>query len=174
MVFDPTYTDINLSSLKEYEWKKFYAMSRKTIHGNTHSPIGKDAELILFIYSDHAGDTVTQKSRTWIFTFLNITPVSWYSKKKSTIETSVFSTEFVAMKVGMETVRGLRYNICMIGIPSPKYINGDKMSVIHNIQRSGTTLKKNSNHFYYHTVNESVAMGESLTGHIIILTPVHT
>ena len=40
------------------------------------------------------------------------------------------------------------------------------MSVIHNTQRPESTLKKKSNSICYHAVRESVAMGESLTGHI--------
>jgi len=40
------------------------------------------------------------------------------------------------------------------------------MSVIHSTQRPESTLKKKSNAICYHAVRESVAMGESLTGHI--------
>ena len=95
-------------------------------------------------------------------------PIVWFSKKQSTIETSVFGAEFVAMKQGMETLRGLRYKLRMMGVevPNPSYIYGDNMSVIHNTQRPESTLKKKSNSVCYHAVRESVAMGESLTGHI--------
>ena len=40
------------------------------------------------------------------------------------------------------------------------------MSVIHNTQRPESTLKKKSNSIAYHACRESVAIGESLTGHI--------
>ena len=40
------------------------------------------------------------------------------------------------------------------------------MSVILNMQRLESTLKKKSNTICYHAVRESAAMGESLTGHI--------
>jgi len=40
------------------------------------------------------------------------------------------------------------------------------MSVIHNTQRPDSTLKKKSNSICYHFIRESVAMDESLTGHI--------
>jgi hypothetical protein len=39
------------------------------------------------------------------------------SKKQVTIDTSVFLAEFVAMKVGMEMMRGLWYKIQMMGVP---------------------------------------------------------
>jgi hypothetical protein len=63
-------------------------------------------------------------------------PIVWFSKKQVTVETIVFGTEFVAMKQGMEALRGLRYKLRMMGesISGPSYIFGDNMSVIHNTQ----------------------------------------
>ncbi len=43
----------------------------------------------------------------------------------------------------------------------------NNMSVIHNTQRPESTLKKKSNSICYNAIQESVAMGESLTGHIM-------
>ena len=52
------------------------------------------------------------------------------------------------------------------GYQSPLYIYGINMLVIHNTQRPELMLKKISNSIYYHAICESVAMGETLTGHI--------
>jgi hypothetical protein len=97
-----------------------------------------------------------------------MSPVAWQSKKQATVESSVFGAEFVAMKVGMETCRGLRYKLGMMGVPisGPTYIYGDNMSVIHNTQRPESVLKKKSNSICYHAIRESVAMGESITAHV--------
>jgi hypothetical protein len=56
----------------------------------------------------------------------------------------------------------------MLGIliSGPSYIYGDNMSVIHNTQHPESMLKKKSNSICYHAVWESVAMEESLTGHV--------
>jgi hypothetical protein len=72
------------------------------------------------------------------------------------------------MKIGTELLRGLRYKLCMMGvrISGPLYIYSDNMLVIHNTQQPESMLKKKSNLICYHAVRESVAMGESLTGHI--------
>ena len=88
----------------------------------------------MFVDTDHAADTVTRRSRTGYFICLNMAPVVWYSKKQTTIESSVFGTEFVALKVAMETVRCLRYKLRMMRVPfdSPTYMYGVNMSVIHN------------------------------------------
>ena len=131
-------------------------------------PLGKDVDLRLYVDSSHANDKVNRRSRTGFFVFMNSALIQWYSKKQATIESSVFGAEFVAMKVGIETVRGIRYKLRMMGVPisGPTYIYGDNMSVIHNTQKPESTLKKKSNAICYHTVRESCAMGESLTGHI--------
>ena len=51
-------------------------------------------------------------------------------------------------------------------ISGPSYIYGYKILVIHNTQCSESTLKNKRNYIWYHTVCESVAMAESLTGHV--------
>lgn len=55
-----------------------------------------------------------------------------------------------------------------MGVPltGPSYIYGDNMSVIHNTQRPESSLNKENNSICYHAIWESVAMGESLMGHI--------
>ena len=73
----------------------------------------------------------------------------------------MFGAEFVAMKQGMDAVRGLRYKLRMMGvwISGPAYIYGDNTSVIHNTQRQESTLRKKSNSIFYHAMRESVATG---------------
>jgi hypothetical protein len=80
----------------------------------------------------------------------------------------VFGAEFVAMKTGFDAVRGLRYQLRMLGIvlEEPAYCYGDNMSVIHNTHRPESTLKKKSNSICYHYCREAIAMGESMTAHI--------
>ena len=122
----------------------------------------------MMVDSDHAGDKSTRRSRSGYLIYVNMALIIWSSKKQATIESSVFGAEFVAMKTGMEELRGLRYKLRMMGVPvsGPSYIYGDNMSVIYNTQRPESTLKKKHNSICYHAIRESVAMGESLTSHI--------
>ena len=167
MVFDPTYYAIDLGKFKECDWKQFYGDVREPIPPNAPEPRGKEVELRAYIDSSHADDKLTRRSQSGHFIFMNSALIASMSKKQATIETSVFGAEFVAMKHVMETLRGLRYKLRMMGVPiaGPSYILGDNMSVIHNTQRPESTLKKKSNSICYHACQESVAMGESLTGH---------
>ena len=72
------------------------------------------------------------------------------------------------MKQGIDALQGLRYKLRMMGIPiySPSYIYEDNMSVVHNTSGPESVLRKRNNSVCYNTVHESVAMGESLVGHI--------
>jgi hypothetical protein len=94
--------------------------------------------------------------------------INWLSQKKPTIELSVFGAEFVAMKLGVEALQGIRYKLRMMGVPiaGPTYVYGDNMSVIHNTQWPESTLKKKNLSICYHAVHEAVAMGEILTSHV--------
>ena len=77
----------------------------------------------IFVDSDHAEDKVSHRSRG-VF-LINVKGlVQCLSTKQSTVETSVFGTEFVAIKQGIDVLRGLRYKLRMMGIPlsSPSYI----------------------------------------------------
>jgi hypothetical protein len=168
MAFDPTYPAIDKTKFKECDWKEFYGEAQEAIPPNAPKPRGKEVDLRLFVDSDHAGDQRVRRSRTGFLIYLNMAPIVWFSKRQPTIETSVFGAEFVAMKNGMETLRGLRYKLRMMGVSlsGPSFIYGDNMSVIHNTQRPESTLKKKSNAICYHAIREAVAMGECITAHI--------
>ena len=112
---------------------------------------------------------ITRRSCTGYFIFLNTALINWINKKQATIEGSVFGDEFVAMKTGVEALRGIRQkNLCMMGVPltGPTYVYVDNMSIIYNKSRPESTLKKKSNSICYHAVREAVASGECLTTHL--------
>ena len=168
LVFDPSYPVIDMSVFKDCDWKHFYGDVKEAIPPNAPSPRGKEVDIRLFCDSDHAGDAKYRRSRSGYLIYINSALVVWYSKRQPTIETSDFGAEFVAMKQGMEALRGLRYKLRMMGVPisGPSFIYGDNMSVIHNTQRPESVLKKKSNSICYHAIREAVAMGECLTGHV--------
>ncbi len=168
LVLDPTYPEIDKSNFKYRDWGNFYGDVKEQLPPDAPKPLGKEVDLRLFVDSSHANDKLNRRSRTGFFIYMNNALIQWCSKKQPTIESSVFGAEFVAMKHGIETCRGIRYKLRMMGIKisGPTFVYGDNMSVIHNTQRPDSQLKKKSNSICYHMIRESVAMGESLTGHI--------
>jgi hypothetical protein len=88
IVFDPSYPTIEMGAFKECDWKAFYGNVQEAIPPNAPVPKGKDVDLRLFVDSDHAGDQHIRRSRKGFLIYLNSAPITWFSKKQSTIETS--------------------------------------------------------------------------------------
>jgi hypothetical protein len=130
-------------------------------------PHVNEVYLRLFVDSDHAGEQFTRRSNTGFVIYLNMAPIVWFYKRQPTVESSVFGDECVTMKNGIETCRGLRYKLRMMGVTlsGPTYVYGDNIYVVHNTQWPDSVLKKKSNYIWYNTVRESSSMGESIIGH---------
>ena len=150
------------------DWTEFYKGAEEDIPPDMPEPRGLSPDIIYYGDADHAGDRKTRRSRTGYIIFLNMAPIIWFSKKQTTVETSVFGSEFMAMKQGMERITSLRYKLRMMGIPitDPAFMYGDNMAVIYNTSRPESTLKKKSNSVAYHYCRECVAKGMALTGHV--------
>ena len=87
---------------------------------------------------------------------------------QTSVESSSFGSEFVAMKQCCEYIRGLRYKLRMMGIPieGPMCIYGDNKSVLANTTIPDSTLKKKSQSIAYHFVHEGVARDEWGTSYV--------
>jgi hypothetical protein len=144
LIFDPTYPKIDMRQFPQYNWTKFYGNVEEAIPVDMPKPLGKDLDVRIMCDSDHAGDKRTRRSRTGFLIFCNMALIDWVSKKQATIETSVFGAKFVAMKHGIEKLRGLCYKLCMIGIPltGPSFIYADNKSQVTNSIIPESTLKK--------------------------------
>jgi hypothetical protein len=168
VVFDPTYPDVDMHAFIKTDWKPMYGDIKEAITPNSPVTRGKEIDLRLFVDSDHAGEHTTRRSRKGFVIYLNMAPIVWFSKRQPPVESSVFGAEFVAMKNGIETIRGIFYKLRMIvvTIDGPTYVYGDNMSVVHNTQRPESVLKKKSNTICYHTVRESASIWESIIGNV--------
>ena len=112
--------------------------------------------------ADHAAGTVTRRSRTGFLVFLNSALIHWWSKKQTSVESSSFGSEFIAMKQCCEYLRGLRYKLRMLGIPcnEPSLIYSNNQSVLANTTIPDSALKKKSQSIAYHFVREGSARDE--------------
>ena len=72
------------------------------------------------------------------------------------------------MKYCTEYVRGLRYNLRMMGIPctAPAFIFGDNQNVLANTTIPHPALKKKSQSIAYHFVREGSACDEWRTAYV--------
>jgi hypothetical protein len=115
----------------------------------------------IFVDADHAGNRITRRLHTGILIYLNSAPILWYSKSQSTVETSTFGSEFIAMRIAIEMIEAMHYKLRMFGIPidGPANVFCDNKSVATNSTVPDSTLKKKHNAIAYHRVREAVAAG---------------
>jgi hypothetical protein len=108
VVFDPTNPSVGMGTFIKTDWKSMYGDLKEMIPSDAPVIRGKEADMCMFVDSDHAGEQFTRRSRTGFVIYLNMAPIVCFSKLQPTVESSVFGAEFVAMKNGIETCRGLR------------------------------------------------------------------
>ena len=171
LAFDPTYLDMGTPSnqkespeAKALFMKEYYPDADEKIPPNAPPPLGKPVQINCFADADHAGNVVTRRSHTGILIFLNMAPIWWYSKRQNNVESSTFSSEFIALKTACEQVVSLRYKLRMFGIPltGPANIFCDNEAVYRNTSDPASTLKKRHQSVAYHLCRETVASGVAL------------
>ena len=123
MRFDPTYLDIELplnsednTKCKTNVMREFYPDAEETIPSNAPEPRGKAVQINCFVDVDYAGNVITRRYQTEILIYLNMSPIFWFSKKQNTVESSTFSSEFVALRIAAENLISLRYKLRIFGI----------------------------------------------------------
>jgi Reverse transcriptase (RNA-dependent DNA polymerase) len=170
IVFDPSDPVVDESLFERRDWtaSEFGLSLKEEVPSNMPQPRGMGFVMRAYVDADHAGDTVTRRSRTGFIVYLNSAPVYWLSKKQTGIETSSFGSEFIAMKQCTEYIRGLRYKLRMMGIPcdGPTFVFGDNQSVLANTAIPESILKKKSQSIAYHFVREGCARDEWRTAYV--------
>ncbi len=80
----------------------------------------------------------------------------------------MFGAKFSALRHGIENLRGICYKLCMMGIlvDKPSYVYGDNMSVVTNVIRPESMLRKRSHSICYHVVYEAIVMGDALIAQV--------
>ena len=122
-------------------------------------PRGRPVSTTAFVDASHAANKVTRRSHTGFVIFVNKAPVIWYSKRQNTVESSTFSSEFIAMKVCIEHVTALRYKLRMFGVPTIEStkVLCDNESAVRNASKLDSSLSKKHCALAYHAVRWAVA-----------------
>jgi hypothetical protein len=170
LVFDPNYILWENASFQTNDWTEFYHDAKEAIPPNAPEPRGRVVQMNAFVDANYTGKKLTRRSHTGIIIYLNCAPILWYSKAQSTVESSTFGSEFVAMRIMVELLESMRYKLRMMGIPidGPANVFCDNKSVVTNATVPTSTLKKKHNSIAYHRVREAVAAG------VLQIAKVHT
>ena len=162
LAFDPRHPVIDENQFPpKADWHDFYREAKEQIPDDAPPPRGRMVSMHCFVDADHASNKVTRRSQTGILIFLNRAPISWFSKRQNTVESSTFGSEFIAMKTAVELLQALRHKLRWFGVPidGPVNVFGDNESVINSAQKPEVTLSKKHNGIAYHKVREAVAAG---------------
>ena len=171
LVFDPAYPEIDQSAFERRDWSTSefgHLDCKEVMPPNMPEPRGFGVVITAKVDADHATDTVTRRSRSGFLVYINSALVYWFSKKQTSVESSSFGSEFCAMKLCCEYLRGLRYKLRMMGIPviGPVFMYGDNQSVLNNTTIPESQLKKKSQSIAYHFIREGVAREEWRTAYV--------
>ena len=100
MVFDPSEPVIDEAQFEEKNWttSDFGLYNEEKLQVNMPMPRGLGFVMRSFVDTDHAGDSITRRSRIAFLVYLNMAPIYWMSKKQTSVETNTFGSEFVATK----------------------------------------------------------------------------
>jgi hypothetical protein len=161
MVFNDSEPIFDENSFHVCDWSEFYPDAEEAIPHNVPEERGHGVVTSAFVDADHAGCKATRRSHTGVFAFVNKAPILWYSKRQNTVETSTFGSEFCAMKVAIDMIEGVRFKLCMMGIPlsGPTSVFCDNQSVVKNTTAPESVLKKRHNAIAYHRAREAHAAG---------------
>ena len=129
-----------------------YRGAKEEIPQNMPLPKGKPITITAYVDASHTANKITRRSHTGFILFINRSPIIWYSKRQNTIESSAFSSEFIAMKTCLEEISALRYKLRMFDIPidMPVSVLCDNKSVVDNSTTLSSKLNKKHNSIAYH------------------------
>ena len=162
LYFDPSLPQIDESMFTGDDADVFldhYRDAKEQMPERMPQPRGRPVTMTAFVDASHAANKVTRRSHTGFIIFVNRAPIIWYSKKQNTVESSTFSSEFIAMKTCMEQIVALRFKLRMFGVPIDGAANSiaDNDSVVKNSSKINSSLNKKHSSIAYHAVRRSVA-----------------
>jgi hypothetical protein len=97
LAFDPSKVSWSEVDQIDYNWSDFYGDEREAIPPNAPVPLGESVQMTVFVDADHAGNLLTRRSRMGVLIYLNRSPIIWYTKQQSTVETSLFGSKFCTL-----------------------------------------------------------------------------
>ena len=112
-----------------------YRKVNKLIPNDIPEPLGNAVTTITYCDANLFHDLLTGRSVMGILHFLNLTPVDYFSKKQSTVETATYGSEFVTTRMAVEQIMNLRLTLRYLGVPirNVSYMFGDNKSVVDSL-----------------------------------------
>ena len=152
--------DMSAFEQVEFGWEQsVYGNVKELIPEDAPEPKGRLIVMLTFVDANLMHDVVTGRSVTGILHFLNRTPIDYYSKRQSTVETATYGSEFVAARTATEQIMDLRLTLRYLGanIEDRAYMFGDNESVVKSGSVPHAKLHKRHVLLSFHRVREAIA-----------------
>ena len=121
---------------KPSDWGWVYHPCTEEIPVDAPVPKGKPVRHTVFCDANLMANVVNGKSNIGVLHMINKTPIEWYSKSTSTVETSTYGTEFCAARTAVDQIVDIRYSLRMLGVPilddEASWMFGDNLSVVNS------------------------------------------
>jgi hypothetical protein len=159
LVFDDSEPKIVTDKFHVCNWSSQYPDAKEKIPPDTLEALGHSVVTTWYVDTDHAGCRDTRHSHTGVIIYVNCAPILWYSKRQNMVESSTFSSEFIALKTAIELLESLRYKLRMFGAPIDNSTIAfcDNKAVVQNATHPESTLKKKNVSIAYHRCREAQA-----------------
>jgi hypothetical protein len=147
---------------KRHNWdRSIYAGATELVPTDAPEPLGKPVVCTSYVDANLYHDLLTGRSVTGVMHFFNQTPIDWFSKKQSTVETATYGSEFVAARTATEQIIANRMALRYLGVEviGPTFLFGDNRSVVDSATVPQSKLSKRHVALSYHRVREAVAAG---------------
>ena len=147
---------------RDYEWKyTSYAGAKEEVPSDAPPPKGKEVISSHFVDANLMHDLISGKSLTGTVHFFNKTPIDWWTKLQSTVETATFGSEYVAARTCTEQITDLRLTLRYLGVPvnGPSYMFGDNKTVVDTASIPHGKLQKRHNALSFHRTRFAIAAG---------------
>ena len=121
-------------------------------------PLGKPVVTVSFVDANLYYCKLTGRSVTGILDMVNGTPVGWYSKRQSTVETATYGSEIVASRIACDRIIDLRTTLRYLGVPikTSSYLFGDNRAVV-DLKMPHSKLTKRHHSLNWHRIRECIA-----------------
>ena len=161
--------DYSVLPEKVYDWANTcYTGAKEEIPHDMPHPLGKPVKTTSYFDANLYHDLISGRSVTGILHLLNKTPIDWFSKLQSTVETATFGSEYVSARTCTEQIIDLRTTLRYLGVPiqGSSMVFGDNETCINTALVPQGKLHKRHNALSYHRTREAVAAGITRLYHI--------
>jgi len=152
--------DCSAIPVKMHDWEhSCSANAEEETLPDSPKPKGKSTTVTSYFDANLHHDVISGKAVTGILHLFNQTPVDWFSKFQSAVETAAFGSEHVAARTCTEQIINLRLTLRCLGVPinGRTVVFGDNESVINSAAIPHSKMHKRWVALSHHRVRWAVA-----------------